>query len=51
MVTQRELFSIKNGGRPGIPKILVILTDGAQTQDADAVDPGDIAEEISKSGR
>lgn len=45
-----ELFSSKNGARAKVPKLLVILTDGAQTADADAVDPGDIAKEIRQTG-
>ena len=49
-LSQRELFSPSNGGRPGIPKLLVLLTDGSQTQDADAVDPGDIADEMRRDG-
>ena len=49
-LSQRELFSLSNGARPGIPKILVLLTDGSQTADADAVDPGDIADEIRDQG-
>ena len=49
-LTQRELFSLSNGARPGIPKILVLLTDGSQTEDADAVDPGSIADELRAQG-
>ncbi len=45
-----ELFSSRNGARAGIPKLLVVLTDGAQTADADAVDPGDIAKQIRQTG-
>ena len=49
-LTQKELFTLSNGARSGIPKILVLLTDGSQTQDADAVDPGDIADELRNTG-
>ena len=49
-LTQKELFSLSNGARPGIPKLLVLLTDGSQTKDADAEDPVIIAEEIRRSG-
>ena len=49
-LTQKELFESKNGARPGVPKILVILTDGSQTKDNDAVDPATIAKEIAASG-
>ena len=49
-LTQRELFSSQNGGRPGVTKLLILLTDGSQTQDAGAEDPGFIADEIRRSG-
>ena len=49
-LSQKELFTEANGGRPDVAKMLVILTDGSQTQDADAEDPGEIAKEIAKSG-
>ena len=48
-LTQKELFDSANGARAGIPKILILLTDGSQTLDADAEDPGDIAQEIRDS--
>ena len=49
-LSQKELFSIANGARPGIPKLLILLTDGSQTMDVDAVDPGKIADEIRARG-
>ena len=49
-LTQKEMFTIANGGRPGVNKVLIVLTDGSQTQDAGAEDPGDVAEELRKSG-
>ena len=49
-LTQRELFKEENGGRPGVTKILILLTDGTQTQDVGAEDPGDITDEIRKTG-
>ena len=49
-LTQKEMFSIGNGGRPGVSKVLIVLTDGSQTQDAGAEDPGDVAEELRASG-
>ena len=48
--TQSEMFTIGNGGRPGVNKVLFILTDGSQTQDAGAEDPAVVAEELRKSG-
>ena len=44
------MFTSENGARPQLPDVLVLLTDGSQTNDADAVDPGDIAEELHKAG-
>ena len=49
-LTQNELFTLENGARPGIPKILILLTDGSQTQDAGAEDPGVISNELRLSG-
>ena len=49
-LTQKEMFSLANGARPGVPKVLILLTDGSQTQDAGAEDPGDVAEELRKDG-
>lgn len=49
-MTQKEMFSIANGGRPGVNKVLIVLTDGSQTQDAGAEDPGDVAEELRNEG-
>ena len=49
-LTQKELFTTENGARAGLPKILLLLTDGSQTPSADAEDPATIAEELRKSG-
>ena len=49
-VAQKDLFSIANGARAGVPKVLILLTDGSQTQDAGAEEPGEIAEELRKEG-
>ena len=49
-LSQSELFSLSNGARPGIPKLLILLTDGSQTQDVDAEDPSAIANELRKKG-
>ena len=49
-LTQKELFTTENGARANLPKILIVLTDGSQTQTADAEDPAAIAAELRKSG-
>ena len=49
-MAKSEMFTAENGGRPNVPKLIILLTDGSQTKDADAVDPGGIAEELRQSG-
>ena len=49
-MSMKELFLSANGGRPGIPKVLILMTDGTQSQDADAEDPNRIASEIRNKG-
>ena len=49
-LAQEELFSFSNGGRAGIPKLLILLTDGRQKQDAGASQRGDIADELRADG-
>lgn len=49
-MTQREMFTIANGARPGVNKVLIVLTDGSQTLDAGAEDPGVVAEELRQAG-
>ena len=49
-LTQSEMFSIANGGRPGVSKVVIVLTDGSQTPDAGAEDPGNVAEELRSMG-
>ena len=49
-LTQNEMFSLLNGARPGVPKVLILLTDGSQTQDAGAEDPAVVADELRKDG-
>ena len=44
------MFTYENGGRPSAPKIAILLTDGSQTQDVGAEDPGVIAEELRSDG-
>ena len=45
-LAQREMFNHSNGGRPGVPRVLILLTDGSQTKDSDAEDPAVVAEEL-----
>ena len=49
-MVQSEMFSIPNGGRPGVNKVLILLTDGTQTQDNDAEDPAVVAKELRDRG-
>ena len=46
-LAQREMFTTGNGGRPGIPKVLILLTDGHHSG---SEDPAVIADEIRKTG-
>ena len=48
--TQREMFLTANGARTGIPKILVLITDGAQTRKRNYEEPALIAAELRNSG-
>jgi uncharacterized protein YegL len=45
-LAQKEMFELENGGRPGVAKILFLLTDGSQTQDRGAENPVAIADEL-----
>ena len=49
-LTQKTMFKLRNGARPGVRKLLVLLTDGSQTSAVDIEDPASIAEEIRNSG-
>ena len=49
-LTQKEMFTLGNGARSGYRKIVILLTDGSQTQDIDAEDPASIADELRKYG-
>ena len=50
LLAKNELFAIRNGARPGIPKILILLTDGSQTQDVDIMNPKGLADNLRKKG-
>ncbi len=45
-----ELLTSKHGARENIPKLLVLLTDGSQTDAEGAVPPGDVAAGLRQSG-
>ena len=49
-LAQNELYTEKNGGRAGVPKILILLTDGSQTLSEDAKDPSRLAKIIRDKG-
>ena len=46
----QHIFQTENGGRPSVPDILILLTDGTQSKVQGAEDPATIAEEIRLSG-
>ena len=45
-----DMFSLANGAKPATTNLLIILTTGTQSNDADAEDPVAIAEQMVKSG-
>ena len=45
-----DLFTESNGGRPGVAKLIVLLTDGTQTKEAGYENPAHIAERLRKEG-
>ena len=49
-MAQNELFADGNGIRKGVPKVIVLLTDGSQTPSRGYEDPWIPAEELRKSG-
>ena len=49
-LAQKIIFDRNTGARPAIPKVLVLLTNGYQTQEADTEDPAVIANELRKAG-
>ena len=49
-VAYREMFNVKNGMRPDVKKVLVLLTDGKQTEMADALKPSIAAYPFHKDG-
>ena len=49
-LAQKELFAPENGGRPNLPEVLILITDGKQSPDNGAEDPSVIAKELRKAG-
>ena len=49
-LTQKEMFTAANGGREGVNKIVIVLTDGSQTYDDDSEDPASVAGELRNIG-
>ena len=45
-----EMFNEKNGMRVNVPKVLVLLTDGEQTKDPDAVPPSRVVQKFHDAG-
>ena len=50
-MAQLQMFAQTNGARETQPNVLIVITDGAQTPDTDAEDPGTIADEMRRVGR
>ena len=45
-----KIFGLKLFLCTGVPKLLILLTDGSQTLDPEAEDPGKVSTELRKSG-
>ena len=48
--TREELFSIVNGARTDVPKLVIVIIGSSQTRDASAEDPRVIAEKLKSEG-
>ena len=48
--TREELFSIVNGARTGVPRLMIVIIGSSQTRDGVAEDPKKIAEELKSEG-
>lgn len=49
-LAQKDMFRFENGGRVGVSKLIILLTDGSQTPGGDAEDPDMIADELRNAG-
>ncbi|XP_065653362.1 uncharacterized protein LOC136080515 isoform X2 [Hydra vulgaris] len=49
-LAQKDMFTSANGGRVGVSKLIILLTDGSQTPGGDAEDPERIADELRDDG-
>ena len=49
-LVQKEMFTQENGARPGVAKVIILLTDGTQTWHNGAENPDRIAKELRNSG-
>ena len=49
-LAQKEMFALSSGSRSGVKKMLILLTDGSQTNDIGAESPSKIANEIRQTG-
>lgn len=49
-MASKKIFSIEGGSRPGFPKILIIITDGMQTNDPDSIDLKEAVKPLQQSG-
>ena len=48
--TREELFSIANGARTGVPRLMIVIIGSSQTRDGVAEDPIKIAEKLKSEG-
>lgn len=49
-VAKTDMFNSQNGARENVTKVLVLMTDGSQTQTDDITDPLVVAEELRELG-
>ena len=45
-LTSSDMFEPENGGRGGVVKVVVLVTDGTQSPDDDAKDPSTLAQQL-----